>query len=222
MTSAWEVTELTGTVAELHARPMGAFSRRVTVMHPRDAAIVLASTQSVSALDHTAVARAGLSVVRRRSGGGAVVVRPGQMSWLDIEIPRDDPLWHDDVVEAARWVGERCAAAFETLAVRDVAVNAHMRRTPWTPLVCFAGLGPGEVTISGHKVLGVSQRRTREGARFQVSVLHEWDPVEMASLFDLSPGDRGELVGALGEATSVSPVDSASLLPRLVEALTST
>ena len=49
--------------------------------------------------------------------------------------------------------------------------------TPWCSLVCFAGLGPGEVTLGGAKLVGISQRRTRAGARFQCAVHRRWDPV---------------------------------------------
>jgi lipoate-protein ligase A len=44
-------------------------------------------------------------------------------------------------------------------------------------LICFASLGPGEVIdSSGAKLVGISQRRTRSSARFQCTVLIEWDP----------------------------------------------
>ena len=45
-----------------------------------------------------------------------------------------------------------------------------MACTGWCPLVCFAGVGPGEVLAGGRKLVGISQRRTRAGARFQCAV----------------------------------------------------
>ncbi len=47
---------------------------------------------------------------------------------------------------------------------------------------CFAGLGPGEVTIGGRKAVGISQRRTRAGARFQCVAYERWDPGPLAAL----------------------------------------
>jgi lipoate-protein ligase A len=57
-------------------------------------------------------------------------------------------------------------------------------------VVCFAGLGPGEVSVNGRKVVGISQRRSRQGARFQCAALLEWRPQEMVDLFGLKPADR--------------------------------
>ena len=47
----------------------------------------------------------GVELARRRGGGGAVYLGPGEQLWLDAWIPRDDPLWVADVSAAAEWVG---------------------------------------------------------------------------------------------------------------------
>ena len=54
-------------------------------------------------------------------------------------------------------------------------------------MVCFAGIGPGEVLVGGRKVVGISQRRNRGGARFQCAALLRWRPGEMVRLFGLQP-----------------------------------
>ncbi len=48
-------------------------------------------------------------------------------------------------------------------------------RTTWSELVCFAGIAPGEVLLDGVKLVGLSQRRTRRGARFQCAVNRRFD-----------------------------------------------
>ncbi len=55
-------------------------------------------------------------------------------------------------------------------------------RGPWSDRVCFAGVGPGEVLYDGTKLVGVSQRRTRSGARFQCVLLHRWRPERLIGL----------------------------------------
>jgi lipoate-protein ligase A len=57
-----------------------------------------------------------------------------------------------------------------------------MVRTEWSELVCFAGLGPGEVTVGGRKVVGISQRRTRDAARFQCVAYETWDADALGAL----------------------------------------
>ncbi len=49
-------------------------------------------------------------------------------------------------------------------------------------MVCFAGLGSGEVTIGGAKAVGLSQRRTRTGARFQCTCYRRWHPEPLRAL----------------------------------------
>jgi hypothetical protein len=48
--------------------------------------------------------------------------------------------------------------------------------------VCFAGIGPGEVLLHGVKLVGISQRRSRPGSRFQCAVHTGWRPDELVGL----------------------------------------
>jgi hypothetical protein len=58
----------------------------------------------------------------------------------------------------------------------------------WSRVVCFAGLGPGEVVdATGFKVVGVSQRRTRAIARFQCALPLRWDPARLSGLLTARP-----------------------------------
>jgi lipoate-protein ligase A len=158
-------------------------------------AIVLGSTQAD--VDVTGIDVTGIEVVRRRSGGGAVYLAPGKTLWCDVVVPRGDELWDDDVGRATYWLGDAWAAAIGDGAVVH---RGGMVRTEWSDLVCFAGLGPGEVSVSGRKVVGISQRRTREAARFQCVAYERWDPQPLADLFGLDAplASMGDGVGDLG------------------------
>lgn len=202
--AGWAVERATGSAAAFHARPLdGPLHRAVHVWEVAGPALVLGSAQDEAVVDAAACAAAGVEVVRRRSGGGAVLLDPGGAVWIDVELPRGDPLWDDDVGRAAWWLGERWGAALGSLGVADPVVHrGGMRSTRWSPLVCFAGLGPGELTAGpgGPKVLGISQRRTRAGARFQCAVPLTWDVARLASLLRLDATARSALVAALDDA----------------------
>jgi lipoate-protein ligase A len=149
-------------------------------------AVVLGSTQPHDVVDADRAAEAGLDVVRRGTGGGAVLVVPGGQAWLDLWLPRGDPLWDDDVIRSTRWLGDAWARALGTLGV--AGLDVHTGRavcTSWSSLVCFAGVGPGEVTLRGAKVVGIAQRRTREGARWHASVALSWEPARLATVLAL-------------------------------------
>ncbi len=156
-----------------------------------------------------------MEVVRRRSGGGAVLLIPGEVVWLDVLIPTGDSLWSDDVSYASHWLGDVWVAA---LGYGEVH-RGPMVRTRWSPLVCFAGLGPGEVTVDGRKLVGISQRRTRAGARFQCAVYARHDPSVLPALLRLSPADRAECAAALALVATVPSAHD--LLSRFLDALPS-
>lgn len=188
----WVVEHLTGTAAALHGRELpSTVARRVWVHAVTSPALVLGSTQSVDVVDQDAAGAAGVAVVRRRSGGGAVLVEPGGVVWVDVVVPPGDRLWDDDVGRAAAWVGETWATALHRVGVTGLAVHrGPLVSTSWSRLVCFGGLGPGEVTRHGQKVVGIAQRRTRHGARFGCAVPLVWDPAALLALLRLDPGER--------------------------------
>jgi lipoate---protein ligase len=198
----WEIRRARGTVRELHERsaarvagsagPLLVNQRLAVVQSPMDGAIVLGSAQPETAVDVRACARAGLEVVHRRSGGGAVLVEPGSVIWVDLVVAPTDPLWSADVGRSMWWVGETWAEALRRAGVSGLEVwRGPMLRSAWSSLVCFAGLGPGEVVDAARlKVVGVSQRRARQGALFQCACLLRWEPDRLLELLDLSEEQR--------------------------------
>ena len=128
-------------------------------------AVVLGSSQSWTDVDEQAAERAGVEIARRQSGGGAVLIAPGSVVWVDFIVPAGDPLWDTDIGRAAWWVGDIWAAALERVGVAPAQVwREPLRSSEWSRRICFAGVGAGEVTVEGTKVVGVSQRRTRSAA----------------------------------------------------------
>jgi lipoate-protein ligase A len=178
---------------------------------------VLGSTQAFEVVDAGAAARAGVAVVRRRSGGGAVLLRPGEVVWVDVFVPAGDPLWSPDVGRATHWLGRVWAESLGDLGWAARWHDGPLVTTPWSRLVCFAGLGPGEVRVRGEaKAVGVSQRRTRAGALFQCAALLRWAPGDILDLLALDEARRrlvtDELAGAaVGLGLEVRAVEDAFL-----------
>ena len=154
----------------LHARPLPTDGRRrVSWLRPTAPAVILGSATP----DPFADTRT--DVVRRRSGGGLVWLDPSVSTWIDVFIPTADPLWHPDVAQAFHWLGHRLAEAFSDFGIPATAHTGPYDPGPSDGLVCFASLGPGEIVVNRKKLVGISQRRTREGARFQCITYQRFD-----------------------------------------------
>lgn len=181
-------------------------------------ALVVGSAQGPEVADAAALARTGAALVRRRSGGGAVVVAPGAQLWVDVWVPAGDELWDADVVRGAFWLGDAWAAALESLGVGPLEVHrGRAAGGEWSALVCFAGAGPGEVSVDGRKVVGLAQRRTAAGTRLSTMALLDWRPGPLLELLALADAERerGEAVlaeSAAGLASLVAAPEGPSAL----------
>lgn len=216
------VRELTGAVDTLvRPEPPLDGERRAYLVRPDAAAVVLGSAQAGGAVDRGRCAAEGLAVVQRRSGGGAVVVVPGAQVWLDVFVPAGDRLADSDVARAATWLGELWAEALGRSGVAGpLAVHrGGLVPSPFARTACFSGLGPGEVTLAGRKVVGCSQRRTRVGTWLHTMALLDNHQGALARLLVLDPAEQSALAAALAGAVGVVPVAAAALEASLAELL---
>lgn len=223
MADHYTLVRSVSSAGDFHGRAVPVPARSEVWHHEITApALVLGSTQRDEVADHEACRRAGVEVVRRRSGGGAVLLVPGEVTWIDVIVPRDSVGWATDIHRPMRWLGEHLAAGLTSLiatvaAAGDVSteVTVHggaMAGTPWSAAVCFDGFGPGEVLLAGAKLVGISQRRTREAARLQCCWYSRYDPELLVSL--LAAPFRPPLEELAPVATV--PWDVASALPGLL------
>lgn len=173
----------TGDAGPFHHRPIPRPAEpTVWIHHVRRPALVLGSTQADDDVDVESATEAGVEVCRRRSGGGIVALHPGVECWIDVIVPRESLLWDDDVGRAFDWLGRvwvDTLCSLPALAPVTDTVVAHqgpLEGAAAGRLLCFASLGPGEVTVEGRKVVGISQRRTRDAARFQSAAVGRWEP----------------------------------------------
>jgi lipoate-protein ligase A len=180
----------------------------VWILDVSEPALILGSTQPADVVDASRADAEGVEVVRRRSGGGAVLLRPGSVVWVDVLVPPGDVLWTADVATAFHWLGRAWAGALGDLGV-DASWHdgTTLVTSPWSRLVCFAGLGPGEVTSAGAKVVGVSQRRQRTGALFQCAALLAWEPSDLLGLMRLDDEERRRAAGDIRPRASALKVD---------------
>ena len=195
--SSWKLYTEHVSAGEQHGRDLVA-ERAVWDVRITQKAMVLGSRQDESLLNGELCGRDGIEVVRRRSGGGIVFLAPGEHVWLDVVVPRGDVLWSDDVAQASWWLGDVWVQALNALGVSNVSVHREsLSSDAWGDLLCFAGVGPGEVVQrddeSLSKLVGISQRRTRDYARFQCTIYTKWNPHDVEMYVVNTPGNLSEI-----------------------------
>ena len=181
--SEWVVRESSGPAQEFHYRsfPEGdnqsdQFKPTVWIHRVTKPALVLGSTQNESILRADQARADGYEISNRRSGGGLVLVSPTTSCWIDILLPANHTYWENDISRAFHWVGELWVEALRELGVHGCQVHrGPLLNREHGRVLCFAGLGPGEVTLNDQKIVGLSQRRVRAGARFQGLLVSSWD-----------------------------------------------
>lgn len=222
----WALLERRAGPEALHLEtPETSGGRLACVCLPDAPALVLGSTQDAAAFDGDLVAAAGLRMVRRRSGGGAVLVAPGRQLWVDLFLPAGDPLIEGELGRSFLWLGEAYGDALAAvLGGRSgergpVQVNrGPAQPTEWSRTFCYAGLGWGEVTVAGRKVVGLSQRRQRAGCWFHSMALLSGGAGDLAGLLRAQPEVREAARLALASA---GLVEAEALVDPLKEALLS-
>jgi lipoate-protein ligase A len=223
VSEAWPVEHHAGSAAAFHARDVDETPEAaIWWFEVERPAVVLGSTQRDEVVDRVTAEVVGVEVARRRSGGGAVWLEPGGALWVDVILPASDPRWERDVGRSFAWLGRAWAEVVGELGLRDAVVHeGPLHRRPWSDLVCFAGLGPGEVTVDGRKVVGIAQRRTRDAARFQCALLRTWDPAPLVDVLALSVEDRARAAHDLADVgLGLGDIDGEHVVDLLREAIT--
>ena len=157
--------------------------------------LVLGGNQSRDVID---VDRTGSMALRRRKGGGGLVLLQPDDLWIDWWIPVDDLRWSSDVRRSAILVGHWWHDVLVSTISGEVRVHeGPLEGEPAHRVVCFAGCGPGEVFVAGRKAVGVTQWRVREGV-FLSSVLPAQASSDVVALLAAAPAG---LVEALDHHT---------------------
>jgi lipoate-protein ligase A len=124
---------------------------------------------------------AGIDVVERRAGGGALLLDEHMLCGA-ICVHIEDVA--SDVTESYRWLGDHLATRLVSLGLHASRVDVDAARADVQRLrersddlgrlllaTCYGSLSPHEVVIGGAKVVGLAQVRRRHAALFQIGVL---------------------------------------------------
>jgi len=131
---------------------------------------------------------------------------PGEQLWLDVFVPSTDRLAEADVGKSFHWLGDAFADSLASVLGKSSstgAISVHRgssQKTAWSRVLCFAGLGAGEVTVDGRKVVGMSARRERSGAWIHAMALLSHRGQDLADFLAGGPDHRANARVALASA----------------------
>ncbi len=148
-------------------------------------------------LDLEALRGAGFGVVRRPTGGRAVL-HAGELTYSVVGPAGEEPLGRS-IMEAYEAIARALAAGLERLGVKvelaSVATEAMGRGGASPP--CFASAGRYEVVVGGRKLIGSAQRRVGRGVLQHGSLLTDATHERLADVMLVADVRRREIVRRL-------------------------
>lgn len=180
-------------------------SRIVSVCRPSTGAVVLGSSQPATDSTRKFAKQHGLELVTRSSGGAGVLVVPGNVVWIDIGLPKFDPLISSDLSRSFDFIASAWQSSLSAFGARDlVAHRGGMHKSKKFPDICFAGLGPGELTWFNKKLVGMAQRKRTHGAYFHTMAYVDFPYLPSIQLFsDIGSTGNDELGSLVTDLRSV-------------------
>jgi lipoate-protein ligase A len=133
-------------------------------------AVVLGCGQRPTARDRLRATAAGIDLLVRRSGGGAVLAGP----WLlgaSIALPAWHPLAALPLPASYRWLGEACVRWLDGLGIAAESLPAEPGASAGAEWACFGRTSWWEVQAAGRKIAGFAQMRRRHGVLYTAGAL---------------------------------------------------
>ncbi len=160
----------------------------------RPPAISLGYGQPVGgAIDLAEAARMGIGLVRRPTGGSAILHEgPDLELTYSVVGAADDFPGADDLLMTYRWIGTALAAGLQILGAPVEMVPQQPSSPAAMPAFCFARTGSYELEVSGRKLVGSAQRRRGEGFLQHGSVMLGAAPERLRRVF---PAEADPLAG---------------------------
>ncbi|MEH6578761.1 MAG: hypothetical protein V7731_16995 [Amphritea sp.] len=189
------------------------------------AAIIMGCSQRPDEAQAQRAEQLGLPIVRRGSGGGAVLAGPWMLS-ATLFIPVEHPVAALNIIEIFSWLekvwkqalidsGVPCKGVDKAL-IDESKVISKQHGVEWA---CYASLSHGEVVSpDGRKLVGLAQIRKRQGVAL-VSGLH-LAPCDWRVLCDVVVNDTSQAVALESlnsNAEQLSGISVVALLPEIIQ-----
>ena len=181
-------------------------------------AVTIGYNQDLASFDRAAVVAAGYGLVRRPTGGRAIL-HAEELTYAVVGTS-PGPLFGASLHETYMRINEALLEFLRGLGI-DADISEGESREEMRGLVCFKSAGRHEVSVAGRKIIGSAQRRRGDVFLQHGSILA--GPRHLDLLNFLGGGGRASLAGAttdLGRllGRTLGPDDLDGLAPALAAA----
>jgi len=144
-------------------------------------------------IDLEAAACMGLGLVRRPTGGSAILHEGAEreITYSVVAAAGDFP-GAETLLETYRWIGAALAAGLRAIGAAVDMVSVQPSDPAAMPVFCFARTGSYELEVGGRKIVGSAQRRQGVGFLQHGSVMLAAEPERLTRVF---PGEGDPLGG---------------------------
>lgn len=151
-------------------------------------AISLGLLQPFEAINETACRQLGFEIVRRPSGGGAVL-HQHEITYAVVVDGKLCP-YGSSVLSTYRWLAEGLKAGLKRLGVDISSSPSSQSTSPATKSFCFARLTDADLSVNGRKLGGAAQARKRNFLLQHGSIPLQLDMEAIERIFGST--DRGQ------------------------------
>lgn len=145
----------------------------------RPACVSLGRAQTEGQVDLDAARDGGLDVVRRATGGGAILHNESEVTYA-IVLPLDHPGLPRDIAGSFAFLSAGVVAA-----LRHLGLPAEIESVPdnTRETLCYVRKQGTNVMVNGRKISGGAQRRTDRAVLQHGTIIVERDEARMARIF---------------------------------------
>jgi lipoate-protein ligase A len=123
------------------------------------ACLSLGRAQPVADVDLPALRAAGFDLVRRPTGGKAIL-HVDELTY-SVVVPQEDPRVAGGIVESYRRLSTGLVRGLERLGIADLVADQRVESRRLEGPVCFEVPSDYEITVGGRKLVGSAQMRAR-------------------------------------------------------------
>ena len=148
----------------------------------------LGRSQHLSEVDLAACGRAGIDIVRRPTGGKAIL-HTDELTY-SVALLQTDPRTEGGIVEGYRRLSEGLLAGLRRLGVPAAQASKSTKSPEEVTAVCFETPADYEITADGRKLVGSAQWRAGGGVLQHGSLPLRGDLGRIVDLLPFSDGER--------------------------------